>query len=148
MITEFKIYEAIPNFQPEINLKVGDIWKGDQNDNKNRWWIVAKLVFVTTNFWINTNNKISCLFIDLDKGQKINDLSFNIFNFMSSFTPESSMEFNTRTYDVRKLWNDKPEKLIDITERLLLSSNNHIPEIWFKEVPELEIEFEARKYNI
>ena len=67
---------------------------------------------------------------------------------MSSFTPESSMEFNTRTYDVRKLWNDKPEKLIDITERLLLSSNNHIPEIWFKEVPELEIEFEARKYNI
>jgi len=151
MITKFKIYEGLPNNYPEIDLKVGDIWKGDQNDNRNRWWIVAKLEFVTPNFWTNMNNKISNLYIDLDKPQNKKDVSFNTFDFMTSFTPESYMTFNTRTYDIRKLWNDEPEKIIDIADRLLsssLESSNLIPEIWFKKLPELEIEFETRKYNI
>ncbi len=144
MITNFKIYENIPNFRPEINLKVGDIWKGDFNNKNNKWWIVAKLDFITPNFWINTLNKISCLYIDLD-ADKVN---YFMFNYFTSFTPESDMEFNTKTYNIQKLWNDNPKKLIEITEYLILSDNKHITKIWFKEVPELEIALETTKYNL
>jgi len=146
-----KTYESVARINAiELDLEVGDIWKADLNDS-SRWWIVAELDFVIPKFWLNMNNKIKCLHINLDEINKIDFLKNVgnwIFNYTTSFSPESNMQFTNTTYDIRDLWNDNREALIKITKALQKSKNSHIVDVWFKKLPELEIEIETEKYNL
>jgi len=145
-----KTYE---NIRAEFNLedlKVGDIWKGDLNYDKNKWWVIVEMDFKTPNFWTNIYNKIKIVYIDLDNVDKLKlNNNFNVFDYMTTFTPESELKFSNITYNIRKLWDDNPKALLIIANMFLGSKNNkHVVDIWFKKVPELEFELEAEKYNL